>query len=222
MQAVILAHGERPSRRLIEHLRESASLFLAVDGAANYLAELGIAPDVVLGDFDSLDQKARRAFVDRPFLQYADQETCDLEKAVAYALDQGATRIVLIGAQGGRIDHSLTAISILLKYSAQVQISLQDENAVTYAVHRELEIDGRVGETLSLIAFTPVEEVYLEGVKWSLQGENLIPGSRGVSNVIQNPPVRVRARSGVLLLSHLRHFPPEEYNVIGQGRVSEF
>lgn len=210
MQAVILAHGERPSRRFIEHLRDSASLFLAADGAANYLAELGIAPDVVLGDFDSLDPEAKRVFKNCPFLQNVDQETCDLEKAVIYALDQGATRIALIGAQGGRIDHSLTAISILLNYSSRAQISLQDENAVTYAVHREMEIDGRAGETLSLIAFTPVEEVYLEGVKWSLQGENLTPGSRGVSNVIQNPPVRVRARSGVLLLTHLRKFPPEE------------
>lgn len=210
MQSVILAHGVKPSRRFIEHLRASTSLFLAADGAANYLAELDITPDVVLGDFDSLDPQVRRAFVDCPFLQIADQETCDLEKAVAYALNQGATRIALIGAQGGRIDHSLTAISVLLKYSSQAQISLQDENAVTYAVHRELEINGRVGETLSLIAFTPVEEVYLEGVKWSLQGENLTPGSRGVSNVIQNPPVRVRARSGVLLLTHLRKFPPVE------------
>jgi thiamine pyrophosphokinase len=210
LQAVILAHGERPSRRFIEHLRRSASLFLAADGAANYLAELGIAPDVVLGDFDSLHPDTKRVFSNSRFVFNADQETCDLEKGVVYALDQGATQIALIGAQGGRIDHSLTTISILLKFASQAQIAILDENAVTYCVQEELEIEGKAGETLSLIAFTPVEDVYLEGVQWPLHGENLYPGSRGVSNVILNPPVRVRARNGVLLLSHLRHFSSEE------------
>jgi thiamine pyrophosphokinase len=194
---------------LIEHLRKSASLFLAADGAANYLAELGIAPDVILGDFDSLQLQARRVFTDCPFLHNSDQNTSDLEKAVTYALEQGASEIALIGVQGGRIDHSLTAISVLLKYASLTHISIQDENAITYSVHHELEIPGNVGETLSLIAFTPVEEVYLEGVQWPLKGEDLYPGSRGVSNIILNPPVRVRKRNGVLLLSHLRRFSHE-------------
>src|SRR5215510_8577350 len=116
MNVLILANGEQPSSSLLARLRAEADLFLAADGAANALADLDCAPDVVLGDFDSLRPGVSERLAQAAFVPVLDQEASDLDKAIAYARERGARRITLTGAGGGRMDHTLTHISLLLKY----------------------------------------------------------------------------------------------------------
>lgn len=204
MRALILGNGERISHGLLAHLREQADLFIATDGAAATLLHPDILPDIILGDFDSLDAASRgRIPADRLF--YApDQEASDLEKAIEYALGRGATCLTLTGVTGGRPDHTLVAFSLLLKYHGRLDIRIVEEKAEIRAVTGSAEWHGRPGDTLSLIAFEAVEGVSLEGVRWPLCDETLTPGSRGVSNVLTADTARLRVRSGVLLACHLR------------------
>jgi thiamine pyrophosphokinase len=204
MRALILADGERPPAALLARLRKEADLFIATDGAANAPSGAGPAPDVVLGDFDSLQPETRPALPDTTFVHVFDQDACDLDKAIAYALERGAARITLTGAGGGRIDHTLTAFSLLLKYHSQSQIRLAEGWGEAQAVCGAAEFQGRPGDTLSLICFAPVEGVTAEGVKWPLRGETLLPGSRGVSNEFVAATARVSVRSGVLIACHLK------------------
>src|SRR5262245_56017649 len=98
MHVLILANGESPTRDLMMRLRAEADLFLAADGAANGLVALGCAPDVVLGDFDSLAMEARARYATCEFVHADDQEACDLDKAIAYAQARGAQRVTVTGA----------------------------------------------------------------------------------------------------------------------------
>src|SRR5262245_20207474 len=127
MHVLILANGEQPSRELLARLREEADLFLAADGAANALPALGLAPDVVLGDFDSLMPAARDQMNGAAYIHVHDQEASDLDKAIAYACERGARRITVTGAGGGRMDHTLTNLSLLVKYHPACEVRIVEE-----------------------------------------------------------------------------------------------
>lgn len=207
MHVLILANGHPPSESLLVQLREEADLFLATDGAANRLPALGLMPDVVLGDFDSLDPSLRSLLPHTEFVHAFDQEASDLDKILAYALERGARHVTLCGAGGGRQDHSLTAISLLVKYARHVDLRLVDEKSVIRVADSQgvstIELRGRAGDTISLIVFALVEGVTTEGLQWPLTNETLLPGSRGVSNVLAETRGRVSVRSGWLLVCHL-------------------
>src|SRR5436309_3537796 len=93
MKVVIVAHGDAPSRGLLEACEGDCDLLIATDGAANALIQEGLRPDVVLGDFDSLDPQIQRDHPEIRFEPAPSQEASDLDKAVAFALEQGAAVI---------------------------------------------------------------------------------------------------------------------------------
>ncbi|HXG24519.1 MAG TPA: thiamine diphosphokinase [Chthonomonadales bacterium] len=205
MHALILANGEAPPREFLAELRRNADLFIAADGAANCLPGMGLAPDVVLGDFDSLTPAVRECLPEAVFLPMQDQESSDLDKAIAYAAEQGAKRITLTGATGGRLDHALTHISLLLKYHPELDVRLLDEQMEVRVVGAQpVEFRGKRGDKLSLIVFAPAEGVVAEGVLYPLRHETLFPGSRGVSNMLVGDTARVSVRSGAVIACHLR------------------
>jgi len=211
LHALILANGEVPSRQFLVNLRRRADLFIAADGATNPLPHMGLRPDIVLGDFDSLAPAVRESLPEVLFLPMLDQESSDLDKAIAYAAKRGAKRVSIAGATGGRLDHALTHISLLLKYHPEPDVRLVDEQMEVCVVGAQpVTFRGRKGDILSLIVFTPAEGVVAEGVLYPLRNETLLPGSRGVSNRLVEPTARVSARSGVIIACHLRTGPEEQ------------
>ncbi len=205
MNVLIIAHGEPPSVELLRTLAADSDVVIATDGAANTLIPLGILPDVVLGDFDSLDPVVR---TQNPRIQYVaaeSQEASDLDKAIAHALLMGAVRIQIAGAAGGRMDHTLTNASLLVKYKSAADIVLVDDQGMTRAVDGEAIFQGTKGDTLSLIAFASARIAWTKGLKWPLRGEDLLPGSRGVSNVFTAEQARICVESGIILVCYLRN-----------------
>ncbi|MGC8666658.1 MAG: thiamine diphosphokinase [Chthonomonadales bacterium] len=210
MRILIVANGSPPSARLLETLRAQADLTIATDGAAEVLRSLGSGADVVMGDFDSLSSEILEQ-MDPSILKPApDQNASDLEKAVVWALQRGAQTVTITGATGRRLDHTLTNMSILVKYAGE-PIRIVEDWGDARAVVGEATVEGTPGDTLSLILFAPAKGVTLTGVRWALDGESLSPGSRGVSNEFTEPAARIRVAQGTLLALHL-------HRVTGDGR----
>ncbi len=211
MHVLILANGDPPSTRLAQRLARAHDLIMATDGAAHQAAALGLRLDIICGDFDSIRMPdARSAFPDAEFIATPDQEQADLEKAIGLARTRGATTITLLGATGGRIDHTLAAFALLLRYHAEVVLALEDDRSVVRAVSGALEQPGeltltaKIGDTISLISFDGAARVTLVGTRWPLRDELLPVGTRGVSNRAERERVVVRARGGAVLVCHLR------------------
>lgn len=87
---------------------------LAVDGGFAFLSRLGIKPDVVLGDFDSLGYVPEGEDV-RQFSPHKDKS--DLELALELAVAEGHRALEVYGALGGRLDHTLANIQLLARYA---------------------------------------------------------------------------------------------------------
>ena len=113
-EAVVLAAGDYPVHPLPVRLLREATYVVCCDGAANAYLERGGKPNAIVGDGDSfiaqpLDADCRRVVL-------PEQDTNDLTKSISFLHEQGVRRVAILGATGGREDHTLGNISLLIEY----------------------------------------------------------------------------------------------------------
>ena len=208
MHVFILANGEPPSETLLARLAAEHDLFLAADGAALTAVRLGARPDLVSGDFDSLDlDAARAALPDAEFLPTPDQNQTDLEKALGIALERGATEITVAGAAGGRIDHTLGNFCLLLRWREKrpdLPVTFVEEGSEVRAVTGSLVLETEPGDAVSLLSYDGAATVSISGVRWPLHQHPLAMGVGGLLNEATAAQVFIEAVGGVILVCHLQ------------------
>jgi thiamine pyrophosphokinase len=166
---------------------------------------LGLAVDVLVGDLDSVaDADLRRA--EREGVEVrrhpADKDRTDLELALALAAAT-ARRVVLVGGSGGRLDHALANVVALASDAlAGTDVHARLGSADVHVVRDGLELDLASGELVTLLpSGGAVDGVTTRGLRWQLDDETLPPWTaRGISNVVDAPPVRVEVGDGCLLV----------------------
>ena len=199
MRALVIANGEPPSAALLAELREGAALFVAADGGARAALALGLMPDIVTGDLDSIGD-ARDAIPADRIRPNPDPNATDLEKAVALCLDEGCDAVDVIGAGGGRADHALANLSVLARFGRRARVRMVDERFAIELVDGEAEVAGPEGTVVSLVALGRCDGVATSGLRWELDDYTLDFSAYGVHNEIATSPARVSVRSGDLLL----------------------
>ena len=192
MKALIV--GNRPLESSIIELAKD-KLVVAADAGADRLLKYNIIPDYVIGDLDSISDKASTRLEEWLVTNKNIQKT-DLEKAVDYAFEKGAERIQIVGWSGGRIDHTLAALGLAF----DPRIKLIDDQFTVYCVDRKKRIKGKENTLFSLIAM-PEARVSVNGARWNLEHEKLKIGGRGIHNEIgSSGEVTIECHSGNLLL----------------------
>ena len=192
MKALIV--GNRPlGSKVIELAKDK--LVVAADAGADRLLKYNIIPDIVIGDLDSISNKTSTKLEEWIVSNKNIQKT-DLEKAVDYAFEKGATEIQIVGWSGGRIDHTLAALGLAFN----PKISLIDEQFTVETVIGSKTIRGSESTLLSLMAM-PEARVSVTGARWELQHEKLKMGGRGIHNEIgSSGDVKIDCHSGNLLV----------------------
>jgi thiamine pyrophosphokinase len=111
--------GGPPAMWPAELAQQTAVPWIAADRGALRLLELGITPQIAVGDFDSLSTtELKRVQTQVADIRYAvaDKDETDTELALNIALTEGqATRVTIYGATGGRLDHLLDNLFMLLQ-----------------------------------------------------------------------------------------------------------
>jgi len=208
-RVLILAGGCWPKAGLPAGILREADFVIAADGGWAKAREHQIPVDLVVGDLDSLSEGEADALAGsgikiRVFPQAKDRT--DLEIALDYALSLGATRVVIIGALGGRLDHTLANISLLEKAAragAAIQIEGEEERAFVVTDRLCLE-EAAKGDVVSLLALSEtVDGIRTKGLTFPLKHESLArSSSRGVSNVVSSVPAQIKIEKGLLLVVH--------------------
>ena len=188
-----LVAGDRPLPATVGDLTNDA-LIIGADGGGERLLAAGIEPDAVVGDLDSLSAVAQKQFSDR-LVRDTGPDSSDLEKAVSWARAERADDIVVIGWSGGRLDHTLAALSLAFE-----GVQLHDDHFRVTAVAGSAEFTAQPGTLFSLMAL-PEAVVSVGGARWNLGQEPLAMGARGMHNeVAADGRVRVECHTGKLLL----------------------
>jgi thiamine pyrophosphokinase len=198
---IVVSSGGRPQDGALPR----ASAVIAADGGLEHARALGLRVDVAVGDFDSaaaeMVEAARRAGA-RIERHPAEKDATDLELALETALSLGPHRILVLGADAGRLDHLLAGVLALASESlSAVQVDAVLGRARLHVVRGERTLTGEAGELISLFAVGgPAEGVTTEGLRYPLRDETLAPASsRGISNVFDSEEARITVQRGVLL-----------------------
>jgi len=178
---------------------------IAADGGVDRALSLGLHVDLAIGDLDSVTTKglqAAEAAGARVERHPAEKDATDLELALDAAVALGPARIVVVGSDGGRLDHLLGSLLLLAdgRYAGP-RIEAWLGAAHVDVIRGSLRLDGRPGDVVSLIpVHGDAEGVTTEGLVYPLSGETLTAGtSRGTSNLFSAAEAAVTVLRGCLL-----------------------
>ncbi|MDO8784581.1 MAG: thiamine diphosphokinase [Syntrophales bacterium] len=183
---------------------------ICADGGARHLRSCGLIPDVIIGDMDSLDHDEEEYFEEMgsKIIRYPrEKEETDTQLALEYALEMNPKEIWIFGALGGRLDHAMANVSLLVPGTERgIRIKLVDEWCEVFVVTASCVIEGKPGQTVSLLPLSSaVTGITLEGFEYPLQdGTMEIGRPYGMSNRLIEARGVISVASGYLLV--VRYF----------------
>lgn len=193
---------------LRRELAKGYTLLVALDGGGQPLYDLGYLPDVVLGDFDSLEPQYQEYFTGQGvrLLTYRrDKDWTDLEIGMELAAEQAMTELLIFGGLGGRLDHTLANLSLLYKAKLNKTKMLlvgQEQLVTMLAPGERVTINPFTGGHFSLLPYSSaLSGVMVTGAQYPLHAATIELGStRGVHNEFLTTPVEVGIQTGYMLL----------------------
>jgi len=206
-RAVVFLNGEYTSAAFDRRLAATADLLLAADGGAARLDAVGMRPDVVVGDLDSLDERtaSRLTAAGVRFRRHpVRKDQTDAELTVAEARAAGAGSIVLAGGAAGALDHVLGHLAVLRHLALEgVEACLVDERlwATVVVGPATLRMGGMNGSRVSLLSVSDEAVVTLRGFEYELERGRLAGQTcRGVGNSAAGPRQSVCVHEGIVLV----------------------
>ena len=184
--------------------KREEDLLIAADGGYTHLRKIGIVPDVLLGDFDSLAPDTLPTDT-AEVLRFPIRKD-DTDSALAFRLgyERGYREFVLLGATGGRADHTFAAYQLLLHArKLGARITLVGERELTECLCCEERVfHAARDKILSVFAFgADAHGVDIDGASYEMHGGTLKADiALGVSNAFLDSPVRIAVRDGALLV----------------------
>lgn len=193
MKAVIILNGELKSPEFLKKLCDDADVVICADGGYDKAKAANVVPHVLLGDMDSVEN---RDFSGETYTYPCEKDETDCELAISCALEKGADEIVLSCALGGRYDHAMCNLSLLLNNE---NVLVSEPDCRVFAL-RNCKISNEKGKTFSIIPFSDTVAT-LSGVKYPTDKAVFKPGtSLGISNVITDDVAEFTLHEGKALV----------------------
>lgn len=203
-RAVVIANGDLHPSSLRRVCIEPSDFIVCVDGGLTHALHNAIKPDLLVGDFDSVEpldlEDAKLRDVER--LSFSiDKDASDLELALDTLEQRKFADVVLLGVSGGRTDHSLFNWMLPARpWAYRLRLLDQTTDAHVITAQHPYHLSAEKGNLLSLLALTNVTGVTTSGLEYPLEAASIRVGSSlGLSNVVSDEAVSVTLDKGVML-----------------------
>lgn len=206
-KSVIFLNGN-PPHNILKRLKLKDKFLICADGAANYLLEYGIQPEVILGDLDSIKTQVLQAYRKQGvrILKIEEQETTDFEKTLLFAKENSVKEITVVGAISERPDHTLNNFSVMKRYYKIFDIRILEKEFEIYYIKNITTFSYKKGQVVSFMPMPMASGIITTGLKYPLNNETLRFGIReGTLNVSTSNHISISFRKGDLLLFK-KHF----------------
>ncbi len=183
--------------------KEKNDLIIAADAGYKHLEWLGVSPDIILGDFDSIENIPTH---DNVIKFPPEKDYTDTELALLEGIKQGYSKFIICGALGGkRIEHTLANISLASSYAEKgYEITLTDGTNMVSALHnRDMEFNSSYSGFVSVFPFNgKAIGVSETGLKYSLTDAVLDSSNPtlGVSNEFIGQPSKISVKDGTIII----------------------
>jgi len=185
-------------------------LVIAVDGGINYCGILEIEPDIILGDFDSVNEAQREAILnmkeqapDRVIALKPEKDDTDMLAALKLGLEMGYDDFLIYGATGGRLEHTLANIQCLLYLKNHDAVGyLMDGSGMIFVMkNEEVKLRDNLEGYFSLFCLgKEAKGVTIKGMKYELEDYTMTNDFPiGVSNEFIGKEASVSVKDGELV-----------------------
>lgn len=202
--ALIINGGPCPDKRVLDCLPEFDEV-IAVDSGFDNSRILGILPDIVIGDLDSISANGLET-VEKQSIQIIsfpeDKDKSDLELAILHA-SRSCTSVTIVDSGAGRVDHLWGVFSAMAStVASMISCKAFVGSSFVKVVRDDYVVQPLANNLVSIFPFGGVAEgVTLSGFRWNLKHETLNPGStRGLSNEIVEGLGNISVQKGVLFV----------------------
>ena len=206
MKALIISNGIIEDYEELKILIKQSNMVVCADGGGQHAYDIGMLPNVIIGDFDSINPTILNYFKENNIKIHTypcDKNETDTQLAVQYAVDNGAKEIILVGCVGTRFDHTFANVSLLIWLMKRgIRGVIINKNNEINVIDRYIELYGSIGEKVSLLAITPmITGIHTKGLKYALEdGELSFDNPRGISNELIATKAEVVIRDGMMLV----------------------
>ncbi|WP_341277853.1 thiamine diphosphokinase [Paenibacillus sp. FSL H8-0537] len=209
-QRIVICSGGELGAFALPHLKQDA-FRIGADRGALFLVEQGYAPQLAIGDFDSVTDEQLELIrsVSKELITcdpiYKDYT--DTEMALRYALEQNPDEIILLGALGTRFDHSLSNVQLLVlaEHRGIPACIIDEHNCITVTSSKRVIQKGLYSNVSLLPLTSAVSGITLSGFQYPLHNASLKIGqSLGISNVLAETEGSITIDNGMLLIIQSR------------------
>ena len=202
-KCIILANGKPPRKSVITFFHKNGyNTLLCADGGADSALRLGLIPDYIIGDLDSISKEAITKFNNTSeILQYKRQNDTDVEKCLKFVIKNKFDEALLIGVTGNRLDHTICNLGIVLKFFSKIKFSLLAENSYLEPYTGDVRLKTQKGEIISLYGFDKKTKITSRGLKYQLKNISLPFGEKeSTSNVSTSNSIQLKIRNGIIFI----------------------
>lgn len=193
---IIVLNGNMP-KKINKDFFENSKIVCA-DGAYRHMLKLGIKPDILIGDFDSINTDLP---TDIEILKFnSDKDSTDGQLALEYAIKNKAKSVVFLGVSGGREDHFFGNISLLfLAHKKGLKAEIFTDECKIYVIDGKFEMACTKNKYFSIVPFS--NELHImntEGLKYKVVNKSLyMHETLGISNCTTEEKVVIETAYGV-------------------------
>ena len=191
----LFLNGEKP--RDIPDLTDYHGIY-CTDGAYNFLAQMQIRVDLIVGDFDSLKQLPENI----DYIHTPDQDFTDFDKAIQIIIAKKFKQVDVFAANGLEQDHFLGNLTTALKYKSRIKIRFYDDRQSYYFIHKSCVLEDVKGKIISLFPFPKAKGLNTEGLKYPLINANLNMSKNKIStrNFATENQIKITFKKGNVLV----------------------
>ena len=208
MKTLIITGGKINKNFIKKHLKTNKyDIIIAVDKGLEALNKLKVKPTYIVGDFDSVENKVLKKY-ERLNIKIKrlvpEKDLTDTQSALELAIELGAIEIIMIGAIGTRIDHTLANIHIMKEaIKRNINIKIINENNEIKIIDKSIKIKKDDNyKYISIIPLTTkVTGITIKGMKYKLENYTLeIGNSLGISNEQISEEAEINITDGILII----------------------
>ena len=195
---ILILNGKIPDwENILSFLKKYDSIICA-DGAANKIISLGIEPDYILGDLDSIDKKNLKKY-SRKIIELKNQNYNDLHKSLLWCKEKNIKTINIIGIDGKRIDHTIGNFSIILDCISFIDITIHTKYGVLYTINKERKFKDCYKKNISIFNSKSGNKITTHGLKYNLDNAHLKELYKGTLNEAVENEIIIKTKNKILI-----------------------